>query len=221
MLIMLKMKRQPYEKIKTFARDYYGGIKKCRVILSHAFGQLFWKQLSDKQFETMFEKAITRIEGIHTREDLDLKMAEIIDTDEIDMFSELPFKWYVIDDFSETHSQAAIMFNHAWMDGVSFLSKFYLLRNKPDNKKAIKQAAAPSLIQRMMLSATIPYYFVKILAEIALMKFQTNVGGGFTVELPKGEKTVCHTLEFPRKLFEQRCKEYKSSMTIMTHSIYG
>ena len=46
-LIWLKVHKRPYEVLKTWARDHFGKFKKCRVMLTQAFGHLYWKQLSD------------------------------------------------------------------------------------------------------------------------------------------------------------------------------
>ena len=64
--ILYKIRRLPYEKIKVFARDHFGKFENCRVRLSQAFGRLFWKQLSKREFDQMFEKACIKIDGIHS-----------------------------------------------------------------------------------------------------------------------------------------------------------
>ena len=71
-----------------------------------------------------------------------------------------------------------------------------------------------------MISAMTPYYIVKVLLDIAMMRFQRNVGGGFSVQLPKQVKFI-YSFDLPIKLFKQRCSEMKSSMTIMAQSLIG
>ena len=62
------------------------------------------------------------MESVHTMEDLEKYHAKLIDTAEIDLFTELPFKWYIIEDFSEEYSFVTILFHHAWMDGICYLA---------------------------------------------------------------------------------------------------
>lgn len=46
-IVCFKLKKLPYDKIKSYARDQFCKFRVTRVILSHAFGRYFWKQLSD------------------------------------------------------------------------------------------------------------------------------------------------------------------------------
>jgi len=67
-LIWFQVQKRPYEVLKTWARDHFCKFKKNRVILTQAFGQLYWKQLSDAQFEEMFEHSVYKMHGIHTQD---------------------------------------------------------------------------------------------------------------------------------------------------------
>ena len=155
-------------------------------------------------------------------EDLEKYHVKLIDTVEIDLFTELPFKWYIIEDFSEEHSFATIMFNHAWMDGLCYLAKLYVLKKDKHTaaKKRMPVPPKPSIVQRMAASIVVPFYSLKMMTEFALMPFQNHAGGGFTVTLQK-PCTFSYKMDFDRKIFEKRCKEIKTSSTLMGHSIFG
>ena len=38
-----------------------------------------------------------------------------------DLYDNVPYRWYVIDDYSADESNVICIFNHAYADGVSFL----------------------------------------------------------------------------------------------------
>ena len=155
-------------------------------------------------------------------EDLGKHNAKLVDTEEIDLFTELPFKWYIIEDFSEEHSIATLLYNHAWMDGICFLAKIYVLKKDKETavKKQVSAPAKPSFVERIAASIVVPLYSSKMMIDFAQMPFQNHAGGGFTVKLEK-PCTFCYYMDFDRKMYEKRCKEIKTSTTIMAHSIFG
>lgn len=139
---MYKIKRLPFEKIKEFGRDYFGGYKKCRVKLTSYFGRLFWQQLSDEEFNRLFEKACIRVNGVHTMSELAHFNISVPQREEIDIFGDqLCYRWYIIEDFQEDYSVAGLLFHHAWMDGASKISKLYLQRDDSKDENLMKKAS--------------------------------------------------------------------------------
>ena len=55
------------------------------------------------------------------------------------------------------------------MDGISFATKLYLLRKNKEQK--MRQFPKPSLKQRAMISAMTPYYFLKVVLDVAMKRF--------------------------------------------------
>jgi len=59
---------------------------------------------------------------------MEKQTCKILDDDGIDLYNELPIRFYIIENFSESSSYIGLLFSHAWMDGISFTAKLYLLR---------------------------------------------------------------------------------------------
>jgi len=54
---------------------------------------------------------------------------------ELDLYDNVPYRWYVFDDYSDTESNVLILFNHGFSDGVSFLGTLAFMDSTKDFNK--------------------------------------------------------------------------------------
>lgn len=68
------------------------------------------------------------MDGVHSQEQLDYLQNKLVEGQYIDLLSELPFKWFVIEDYSEDFSYACLVWHHAWQDGMAMMGKNNILK---------------------------------------------------------------------------------------------
>ncbi len=65
---------------------------------------------------------------------MEKKIVELMNT-ELDLYENVPYRWFVFDDYSETESNVLVLFNHAFADGVSFLGIYAFMDSNKDFNK--------------------------------------------------------------------------------------
>ena len=82
---MYENKQDAIREKKEFASDHFFKFSSCRTKLCHAYGQNYWQELPDEEFDRLFEKSIEPIEGIHSKQDLEDYCVKIMDSEHLQM----------------------------------------------------------------------------------------------------------------------------------------
>ena len=115
-----------FDKMKTYIMDGIAGTipgkqrtprSKSKVI--DMFGSSYWVQMTDKEWNLKKDAAFIQLENVHTMKEVEAKCAELL-AYKIDMYDNVPYRYFFIPDYSKTESMIFYMINHAYMDGVSY-----------------------------------------------------------------------------------------------------
>ena len=92
------------------------------------FGKHYLQNISQREWETQRERQFIKAENIHTKADAERFAAALLKTD----MHEIPFKYILVPDYSETESKLFFIVNHALYDGSSVLSTWVALTVEQD-----------------------------------------------------------------------------------------
>ena len=107
---------------------------KAKTILTQVFGRYYWLELTQEKFDELFPQICIKITGVHDKKVLEEKMIECANT-ELDLYKNVPYRFIIMDDYSEKESMVIFLESHAFTDGISLFSLFAVLdMNKEKNR---------------------------------------------------------------------------------------
>jgi len=62
-------------------------------------GRLYWKQMSNTEWESKVKESIIKVEGVHTKKELEAYCAEILNNYHIDIYNGLPWRFFIIENY--------------------------------------------------------------------------------------------------------------------------
>lgn len=155
-----------YEKMKVFLIDKMPRMPNMQDKVVERFGQHYFQPMAEAEWEMKRDKVVTRLDGIHTTQQLQEKY-ETIFRDSIDITNTVCYRWILIPDFSETESKMLFVFHHVAFDGVSAATLANLLQDKPDwtifRHRVSREMSA---IERLCCQLVAPLLLPKVLFDI-------------------------------------------------------
>jgi hypothetical protein len=136
-------------------------------------------------------------------------MLEKINT-ELDLYDNVAFKFWVIEDYSENESLLFGIQNHAFIDGLNFVASMKLLSLDNDMKK-VEQVKGMSLWNQLLGKILLPFITLKVILRFIMLPFANNC-----IKRPPPEvrnKWLAISENFDRDEFQKRCKESKCTFT--------
>ena len=128
MLILDKsLQLQLVKLLSTFIyKEFCMKAPKAKTILTQVFGRYYWLELTQKKFDSLFPQICIQVTGVHGKKALEKKMIECANT-ELDLYKNVPYRFIIMDDYSEKESLVIFLESHAFTDGISLFSLFAAL----------------------------------------------------------------------------------------------
>lgn len=114
----------PFKVLNDFVRNKFCKIKGADVKLVNLFGRYYWKQMDNDEFKKKINKSIIRVEDVRSKDDLERFCSELHKTNQIDLYNDLPYLFFIIDAFNKDESLLIMYYNHCWADGFSLASVY-------------------------------------------------------------------------------------------------
>jgi hypothetical protein len=95
---------------------------KMRVKMVEIFGKYYWMEMSDEEFMSKWDSIFTIDTGIHNKQQLEKKVVELVDTTDLDLFNNVPYRFISYHDYDDDCSYILWLGSHAWIDGVHILA---------------------------------------------------------------------------------------------------
>ena len=159
---------------------------KAKTILTQVFGRYYWLELTQKKFDALFPQICMQVTGVHGKKALEDKLVEVANT-ELDLYNNVPYRFIIMDDYSEKESVVLFVESHAFTDGISFFS---LLAALDMNKEKNRMPEVKGLTKGYQIVASImkPIFLIYMGIKVLFMK--------------KDKSVIKNNLERP---FKKRC----------------
>ena len=205
--LIMRVDRIDFDQFKIWITDHWSNHPEMRVQLTHRFGRYYWEQLEEKEFKKRLGKTLenSHFTNIHSKQDLKKHINNLINTNSIDLFTELPYGYTFISDYSSSSSYICSFANHTFLDGLSVLSSFNCIRKQRNSMKDPEKSLSYyiyHIIGHMLLPITFPLFAIYLMT----LKRQNNCIQGR--DLPADGQVIREVFvseEYDRRKFKEQC----------------
>jgi len=171
---LFRFEKFKFEDMKTFFyEEFCMKAPKAKTILTQIFGRYYWLELTQEKFDCLFPQICFQVTGVHDKKALEDKMVEWVNT-ELDLYTNVPYRLIIIDDYSEKESLVIFLESHAFTDGISLFSLFAVIDS---NKANNRMPEVKGLTNRQQIVASImkPIFLIYMGIKVLLMKRDRSV----------------------------------------------
>jgi hypothetical protein len=111
-----------FEEMKVYLEERTKDLNKCRSKLVKRFGIWWFQRMSSEEWDTKRHDVFTKVEGIHTPDELNKFMCKEEKTR--DSFDNVQFHYFLLPDWSETESAIILKTHHVFTDGLGYATIF-------------------------------------------------------------------------------------------------
>jgi hypothetical protein len=158
-----------FEYMKKYLIGKVEQTRRSKTKIICLFGKHYIQHLSQRQWEIQREKQFIKAENIHTKEDLERFSAAQL---KIDMH-EVPYRYILIPDYSETRSKIMFICNHALYDGSTVMPTMVALTVDQDFSKLGRTNPA-SYWKQLLHILVSPISIVELGLEVLMQPIQNN-----------------------------------------------
>ena len=117
-----------FEEMRDYLMERTSLLHKCRSKLVKKFGIWWFQRMSLEEWNSKKADVFTKVEGIHTAEQLNKYMCELETTR--DPFDNVQFHYYLLSDWSENESAIILKTHHVFTDGLGYATLFLAMQTK-------------------------------------------------------------------------------------------
>ena len=138
---------------------------------------------------------------------------------QLDLYHNVPYRYYIIEDYSEEESYMFLVENHAFADGLNYISALTLLSDSNYQIKNISQVKGVSLYNKLLGFLLLPFITAKVSLRFLMLPYAKNC---IKKDAPVIRNRLIKVSEnFNRDDFAQSCKLNQCTFTQANHSIIG
>lgn len=142
-------------------------LPRARSVLRYYFGRSFFAELSRRDIDSLYEsnQIISRVDSVKTREDL-LEFVGKCYKEPMNLYENVPYRWYVVEDFERGKSVLIFVMQHGYMDGLSLIGCLNSLDKDAFTQPLLKLPKELSLVQQLFMVISKPYYMLVQAARV-------------------------------------------------------
>lgn len=139
-MLSFRFNSASFEDLNDWVRNRWGSISKTRVKMVEIFGRIYWKVMDDKEYQKKINESIIKVDNVHSKDQLHKFVNDKLNNYHMDLFDGLPYRMFIVGNYTEGQSYILCLFSHAFMDGVTMSS---IMQTCSDNFKPEHSFAHP------------------------------------------------------------------------------
>lgn len=198
------MEKFEYASMKKFLADAHrNGPNRMSSKMVESCGRLYFKRMTDAEWDKAKEIAFPKLEGVHTVEQIQRVMEEKM-VHEFDYFNNAPYLYIMIPDYSPTESRILSVQSHTIGDGVGFWS-FFASIGKDQDFAGLPRVYGIHWLPKLIYWIFAPIFWIQLQIDVNSLPKSLNP---MRLQYPcTKERAVRFYEDIPLDLLKKRCKE--------------
>lgn len=156
-----------YESFSKYLHSKNREIQAMRRVMYSFMGKYYFKKLSKEQYDAMWPTLCSKVEGVHTKSELETFMNELMQKP-VELFKKVPCTYLLIPDYTPEESIMIVFGHHCFCDGIQYFAVLQALTSERDFSQ-LPRVPEPTLKQKIAATFMAPYLAVAQAARILML----------------------------------------------------